>query len=80
MKLFSILKSIKKKIGNRINSFLYSRFTKYVVDYKIEGENLRIYTNLGNSRVVKNTKENQKKLNKVIVQNKLRIASKIDEY
>ncbi len=80
MKLFSILKSIKKKIGNRINSFLYSRFTKYVVDYKIEGENLRIYTNLGNSRVVKNTKENQKKLNKVIVQNKLSIASKIDEY
>ncbi len=30
MKLFSILKSIKKKIGNRINSFLYSRFTKKI--------------------------------------------------
>lgn len=78
-----ILKFIKKIVGNikrKMTVFLYDRFTKYIIDYKIEGENLRILTNFGDSRLVHNTEENQAKLNQVIVKNKLEIAKKIDEY
>lgn len=69
-----------KKLEKKKRLFFNKRFTKYVVDYKIEDDNIRIYSNIGASRLVKNTKENERKLNKEIVKNKIAIASRIDEY
>ncbi|MCH5166308.1 MAG: hypothetical protein J1F35_00310 [Erysipelotrichales bacterium] len=69
-----------KRLEKKKKIFLYNHFTKYIIDYKIEGNNIRILSNIGTSRVVKNTKENQRKLNRIIVESKVKIASKIDEY
>ncbi len=60
--------------------FLYNHFTKYVVDYKIEGDNIRIFSNVGKSRVVKNTRPNQVRINQTIIRSKIDIANKIDNY
>ncbi len=80
MKILKIFKKVLNNIRKKINIFLYDKFTKYVIDYKKEGEYLRIFTNFGDSRIVLNTEENQTKLNQIIVKNKLEIAKKIDEY
>lgn len=80
MKIIYFINDVYKKIVNKINEFLYGRFTKYIVDYKPEGDNLRIMTNFGDSRIVKNTPENQAKLNKIVIKSKLDIAARIDEY
>lgn len=64
----------------RVDAFFKERFTKYIIDYKLEGDNLRIITNFGDSRLVKNTPENQAKLNKIVIKSKLDILLKIDEY
>ena len=71
---------ILKKLEKKKKKFLYNQFTKYITDYKIEGNNIRIISNIGTSRVVKNTKENQNKLNQIIVESKVKIANRIDEY
>ena len=76
---FNVIKPLKR-LEKKKKGFLYRRFTKYIVDYEIEGNTIRVYSNIGTSRLVKNTKANQKKLNQVIVQNKVAIANKIDEY
>lgn len=80
MKIVAFFSNVVSKIKTKINIFLYGRFTKYIVEYKPEGDNLRIITNFGDSRIVKNTEENQAKLNKIVVKSKLDIASRIDEY
>ncbi len=80
MKIVAFFSNVVSKIKTKINVFLYDRFTKYIVEYKPEGDNLRIITNFGDSRIVKNTEENQAKLNKIVVKSKLDIASRIDEY
>lgn len=69
-----------KKLDRKKKEILYHHYTKYITDYKIEGDNIRIYSSIGGSRLVKNTKENQAKLNRVIVQSKIDIAGKIDKY
>lgn len=55
-------------------------FNKYVVDYKIEGDNVKVISNTGKYRSVKNTKSNLSKINHKIIKNKIEIAKKIDEY
>lgn len=72
-KMFSDLE--KKKKG-----FLYHKFTKYIVDYKIEENNIKVYSNTGKYRTVKNTRTNMSKINQAIIKNKIEIANKIDDY
>lgn len=57
-----------------------NHFTKYVVDYKIEDKHIKILSNTGDYRLVKNTRNNISKLNQAIVKNKVEIAKKIDSY
>lgn len=78
-KVFSFNKALKD-LDKKKKGYLYHKFTKYIVDYKIEGDKIRIYSNLGKSRVVKNTRPNQVKLNQTIIRNKIDIANKIDDY
>ncbi|MDE6292190.1 MAG: hypothetical protein K2L98_00755 [Bacilli bacterium] len=55
-------------------------FKKYVIDYKIEDEKIKIIASNGKYRFVKNNKTNMKKINQAIVKNKVEIASRIDNY
>ena len=43
-------------------------------------EHIKIIASSGDTRIVKNTKNNMAKINKAIVQNKIDIQRKIDEY
>ncbi len=78
-KVFSFNK-VLKDLDKKKKGYLYNRFTKYIVEYKLEGGKIRVYSNLGKSRVVKNTRPNQVKINQTIIRNKINIANKIDEY
>lgn len=80
MEMLNIVKNIPNKLKKNMDKFFSDRFTKYIIDYKPEGENLRIITNFGDSRIVKNTPSNQAKLNKVVIKSKLDILGRIDEY
>lgn len=80
MKIVSFVRKIINKLHQRKKQVLHKHFTAYIIDYEQEGKNLRIITNLGSSRVVKNTKENQTRLNQVININKLKITDAIREY
>lgn len=76
-------KNIKEILGElelKKNRIFNHYFKKYVVDYKIEGENIKIIASNGNYRLVKNNKTNIKKINQAIVKNKVEIASRIDDY
>ncbi len=73
----------KKAIDNleyKKNQFIYHRYTKYIVDYRIEDNYIRVFSNLGVSRKIKNTHSNMNKINRTIIKNKIAIANKIDEY
>lgn len=80
MKLFESVKSKFNKIIGSYNNFFNKRYQKYIVDYKIEDDKIKIISSSGDYRIVKNTKSNISKLNKTIVQNKVNIQRKIDEY
>lgn len=56
------------------------RFKKYLVDYQIEDDKVRIISNIGTSRLVDYNLENMSKINHKIVENKVIIAERIDEY
>lgn len=71
---------VLKDLDKKKKGYLYHKFTKYIVDYKIEDDKIRVYSNIGKSRIVKNTRPNQVKLNQTIIRNKIDIANKIDEY
>lgn len=71
---------VLKDLDKKKKGYLYHKFTKYIVDYKIEGDKIRVYSNIGKSRIVKNTRPNQVKINQTIIKNKIDIANKIDEY
>ena len=74
------IKSTFKKLQNNKDEAIKSRFTKYVVDYKFEDDHIRVFSNTGKSRVVKNTHTNLSKINHAIIKNKIDIANKIDSY
>lgn len=78
-KVFSFNK-VLKDLDKKKKGYLYPKFTKYIVDYKIEGDKIRVYSNVGKTRMVKNTRPNQVKLNQTIIKNKIDIANKIDDY
>ena len=69
-----------KKLQTDTDKFFKSKFTKYVVDYKVEDENIRVISNVGKTRLVKNTRSNISKINQAIIKNKIAIANKIDDY
>lgn len=70
------IKSLKLKKRILFNQY----FKKYVVDYKVEDDYIKIISSNGNYRTVKNTKTNERKINQAIVKNKVEIASRIDDY
>lgn len=75
--------NVKKAIDNleyKKNQFIYHRYTKYIVDYRIEDDCIRVFSNLGISRKIKNTHSNMNKINRTIIKNKIEIANKIDEF
>jgi hypothetical protein len=83
MKKTEIIDNAKKAIREleyKRNIFIYHRYTKYIIDYQIEGDYIHIYSNLGVSRKVKKNHSNIRKLDKTIIKNKIDIAHKIDEY
>lgn len=67
------LQSVKEKTLN-------SHFTRYIIDYKIEDKYIKIMASNGDYRKVKNTKSNIRKIDQVIVKNKIEIARRIDSY
>lgn len=73
-------KEALKDLETKKNKYLHHRFTKYIVDYKIEDEHIKIISNIGNYRIVKNSRSNINKINQAIVKNKIDIANKIDTY
>lgn len=74
------LQEIKEKLKKMEQTFLYSRYEKYIVDYKEDGKYLIIISNLGKKRKVYNTLENKEKIEDVINKNRLLIENKINNY
>lgn len=69
-----------KSIKDTYNKFLRKHYKKYIVNYEVLDERIKIIASSGDTRIVKNTKNNMAKINKAIVQNKIDIQRKIDEY
>lgn len=69
-----------KKMELRKRIFFDHFYKKYVVDYKIEGDSIKIIASNGCYKTVKNTNTNIKKINQSIVKNKVEIARRIDDY
>ncbi len=74
--ILNVLQELESKKQKVLNHY----FKKYVVDYKIEEDQIKIIASNGNYRTVKNTQTNIKKINQAIVKNKVEIASRIDDY
>lgn len=74
--ILDIFKGLEKKKKRVLNHY----FKKYVVDYKIEDDYIKIIASNGKYRTVKNNKTNIQKINQAIVKNKVEIASRIDDY
>ena len=53
---------------------------KYVVNYTIDKDVVHVYNNLGQKRTVRKNRKNLKKIDQAIVENKVRIAKRINEY
>ena len=68
------------KLKEKYQNFFNKRYKKYIIEYKIEDDKIKIFSSTGDYRIVKNTKSNISKLNKAVVQNKINIQRKIDEY
>ena len=80
MKIVEIIKLKLNKLKEKYQNFFNKRYKKYIVEYKIEDDKIKIFSSTGDYRIVKNTKSNISKLNKAVVQNKINIQRKIDEY
>lgn len=74
------VQEIFKELELKKNRILNPYFKKYVIDYKIEEDHIKIIANNGCYRIVKNNKTNLKKIDQAIVKNKVEIASRIDDY
>lgn len=66
-----VLKSLDKK--KKLSS-------KYVIDYEVDEKNLLVYSSNGKSKVIKKTHSNMNKLNRIILNNKVLIQRKLDDY
>ena len=71
-----MFQSLEKKVKN----YFYHHYNKYAVEYVIEGDKIKVISNIGLYRYVANTKSNIKKLDEAIKKNRITIEEKIDEY
>ena len=53
---------------------------KYIVNYTIDGDQVKVFNNLGESVVVKKNRKNLKKIDKSVVESKVKIMERINEY
>lgn len=74
------INSVLSKLENKKKRFLNKRFTQYVVEYRIKGDYLFVFSNIGRHCKVKNTDDNRRTLNRVIVSNKVDILNRITDY
>ena len=80
-KLFSTVDDLYQDMRNKKNDYYNHKVDKYVISYQIlDKGHIEVKSNIGRTRVVKNNKANIKKLNQVIVKNKVTIERRIDEY
>ncbi len=61
-------------------NILQDKLDKYVVDYEVLDDHIKVLASNGDYRLVKNTERNIAILNQTIVKNKINIAKKIDSY
>lgn len=69
-----------KTLEEKVKNYFYHHYGKYAVEYQIEGDKIKVISNIGLYRYVPNTKSNIKKLDEAIIKNKVTIAEKIDDY
>ena len=69
-----------KTLGDKVKNYFYHHYGKYAVEYQIEGDKIKVISNIGLYRYVPNTKANIRKLDEAILKNKITIAEKIDDY
>ena len=69
-----------KTLEEKVKNYFYHHYGKYAVEYQIEGDKIKVISNIGLYRYVPNTKSNIKRLDEAILKNKITIAEKIDDY
>jgi hypothetical protein len=69
-----------KTLEEKVKNYFYHHYGKYAIEYQIEGDKIKVISNIGLYRYVPNTKANIKKLDEAIIKNKITIAEKIDDY
>jgi hypothetical protein len=69
-----------KTLEEKVKNYFYHHYGKYAIEYQIEGDKIKVISNIGLYRYVPNTKSNIKKLDEAILKNKITIAEKIDNY
>ncbi|MCR5483586.1 MAG: hypothetical protein K6E99_04220 [Bacilli bacterium] len=69
-----------KSLEEKVKNYFYHHYGKYAIEYHIEGDKIKVISNIGLYRYVPNTKTNIKKLDEAIIKNKITIAEKIDDY
>ncbi len=60
--------------------FSFRNAQKFIIDYKIEDDKIKVFSTSGEYRYVKKNKTNMNKIDHAIIQNKLAIARRIDEF
>lgn len=80
MKIWGFIKEKGADLKTKYNHLFTKFLKKYIIDYEIMGDDIKIISSNGDYRIVKNTKSNINKINKAIVQNKISIQRKIDDY
>ena len=68
MKIVEIIKLKLNKLKEKYQNFFNKRYKKYIVEYKIEDDKIKIFSSTGDYRIVKNTKSNI--VSKSIAENK----------
>lgn len=69
-----------KNLEEKVKNYFYHHYNKYAVEYVIEGDKIKVISNIGLYRYVANTKSNIRKLDEALIKNKISIAEKIDDY
>lgn len=79
-----VIESVSDLYGDFItkkNNYVNNHIDRYVIRYEvIDSDHIKVWNNINKYRVVRNTSDNLKKLDRVIIKNKVNIAHKIDEY
>ena len=80
MKVLDKVNNLYGVLQSKKTNYLNHNFDKFIVNYELNGDKIKVYSNVGKYRMIKNTHSNIVKLNRVIVHNKIDISNKIDEY